>query len=208
MTTKLGLISDPHAKHAPVKEALSIFKQQQVDQIICAGDVAGYFDETRAVIDLLGECDCQTIMGNHDESYLETHTQQANTPECTFLSSLPVKLELEIEGKRIYIVHAHPPDSLHGGIKLLDVDGALIPEQKQYWVEQLQDFDHDVLVVGHTHQVFAETLGNVLVINPGSTQFNHTCMILSLPEMHVQLFALEGKQPLKSWNWGKFIHDQ
>jgi protein phosphatase len=191
-----------------VQEALAIFKQQQVDQIICAGDVAGYFDETRAVIDLLGEHHCRTIMGNHDESYLETHAQQTDTVEYTFLSSLPLKLELEIEGKRIYIVHAHPPDSLHGGIKLLDVDGALIPEQKQYWDQQLQDFDYDVLVVGHTHQVFAETLDNVLVINPGSTQFNHTCMVLSLPEMRVQVFALEGKQPLKSWNWGKFIHDQ
>jgi hypothetical protein len=33
-------------------------------------------------------------------------------------------------------------------------------------------------------------------------------MILSLPEMCVQTFSLQGKQLLKSWNWGKFIHDQ
>ena len=48
----------------------------------------------------------------------------------------------------------------------------------------------------------------VLVINPGSTQFNHTCMILTLPEMTVQTFALQGKDPVKSWNWGKFIHNE
>ena len=206
MTTKLGLISDPHAKRAPVKEALSIFAQQQVDQVICAGDVAGYFNETGAVIDLLTENNCQTIKGNHDQSYLETHVEDMDTPQYEFLNALPLKLEYELEGKRIYIVHAHPPESLHGGIKLLDVNGELIPEQKKYWKQQLQDFDFDVLVVGHTHQVFAEKLGNVLAINPGSTQFNHTCMILSLPEMDVQVIALEGKKPLKSWNWGKFIH--
>jgi putative phosphoesterase len=208
MTTKLGLISDPHAKRAPVEEALSIFRAQQVDKIICAGDVAGYFDETAAVIKLLSENNCQTIMGNHDQSYLETHSEETDTPEYHFLSDLPSRLEYEFEGKRICIVHAHPPESLHGGIKLLDVNGDLIPQQKHYWIQQLNDFDFDVLVVGHTHQVFAEKLGKVLVINPGSTQFNHTCMILSLPGMSVQLFALEGKRPLKSWNWGKFIHDQ
>jgi putative phosphoesterase len=208
MTTKLGLISDPHAKQAPVAEALTLFKQQQVDKIICAGDVAGYFDETAAVIQLLTASDCQTIRGNHDERFLETHAAEADTAEYTFLNTLPSKLEYQFEGKRIYIVHAHPPESLHGGIKLLDVNGKLIPEQQQYWQQQLQDFAYDVLIVGHTHQVFAEKLGHVLAINPGSTQFNHSCMILSLPEMHVQIFSLQGKQLLKSWNWGKFIHDQ
>jgi putative phosphoesterase len=208
MTTKLGLISDPHAKQAPVAEALTIFKQQQVDKIICAGDVAGYFDETAAVIQLLTASGCQTILGNHDELFLETHAAATDTAEYTFLSALPSKLEYQFEGKRIYIVHAHPPESLHGGIKLLDVNGKLIPKQQQYWQQQLQDFAYDVLIVGHTHQVFAEKLGHVLAINPGSTQFNHSCMILSLPEMHVQIFSLQGKQLLKSWNWGKFIHDQ
>ncbi len=208
MTTKLGLISDPHAKPAPVAEALTIFRQQQVDSIICAGDVAGYFDETDPVIALLTENNCQTVLGNHDESFLEAHAEAKDSSACSFLSALPLKLEYQFEGKRIYVVHAHPPESLHGGIKLLDVDGELIAEQKQYWKQQLQDFAYDVLIVGHTHQVFAEKLGHVLAINPGSTQFNHTCIILSLPEMRVQLFSLEGKQPLKSWNWGKFIHDQ
>jgi putative phosphoesterase len=208
MTTRLGLISDPHAKRAPVADALTIFEQQQVDKIICAGDVAGYFEETGAVIELLSGSHCQTIMGNHDQDYLDTHAAETDTPEYQFLSALPSTLEYELEGRRIYVVHAHPPKSLHGGIKLLDVDGDLIPEQKQYWKQQLAGFDHDVLVVGHTHQVFAEKMGNLLVINPGSTQFNHTCMVLSLPEMRVQVFALEGKEPLKSWNWGKFIHDR
>ena len=208
MSAKIGLLSDVHAKPAPVAEALSIFKREQVDSIICPGDIAGYFDEVRAVIDLLLESNCQTIIGNHDQSYLESHQQERNSAEYRFLDALPETLEYEIEGRRVYVVHAHPPASQHGGIKLLDVDGELIPEQKQYWQQALKDLDYDVLIVGHTHQVFAEQLGDVLVINPGSTQFNHTCMILTLPEMTVQTFALQGKGPVKSWNWGKFIHNE
>jgi putative phosphoesterase len=154
------------------------------------------------------ESNCQTIIGNHDQSYIESHQQEKNSAEYRFLDALPETLEYEIEGRRVYVVHAHPPASQHGGIKLLDVDGELIPEQKQYWQQALKDLDYDVLIVGHTHQVFAEQLGDVLVINPGSTQFNHTCMILTLPEMTVQTFALQGKDPVKSWNWGKFIHNE
>ncbi len=208
MSAKIGLLSDVHAKHAPVAEALSIFKSEQVDLIICPGDIAGYFDEINPVIDLLIESNCQTTIGNHDQSYIEAHSEETHTEEYHFLNNLPEKLEYEIEGKRIYVVHAHPPASQHGGIKLLDVDGELIPEQKQYWKQALNDVDYDVLIVGHTHQVFAELLGDVLVINPGSTQFNHTCMVLTLPEMTVQTFALQGKDPVKSWNWGKFIHNE
>jgi predicted phosphodiesterase len=100
------------------------------------------------------------------------------------------------------MVHASPPRSYMKGIRLLDLDGNLIEEEMARWTERLQGFDHDVLVVGHTHQVFCEQFGGTLVINPGSTRFNHTCAILTLPEMELQLFGLSGKQPVKSWNWG------
>ena len=208
MTTKLGLISDVHASLAPLNEALTIFRREKVDKIICAGDIAGYFEELEPSIDLLCEYECTTIIGNHDQAWLEEHADQEETRSYRFLSSLPATREYRIEGKYVYVVHAHPPASQHGGIKLLDVDGKLISAQKEYWRRELEQVNVDVLIVGHTHQVFVEQLGEVLVINPGSTQFNHTCMILTLPDMSVEIYALEGKEPLMSWNWGKFVHNQ
>jgi putative phosphoesterase len=103
------------------------------------------------------------------------------------------------------MVHASPPESIVDGIRLLDETGNIINEQKSEWTTRLNDFDYDVLIVGHTHQVFAEQLGATLVINPGSTEFNHTCGILSLPEMKFQLFPLSNKTPVRSWNWGLFF---
>ncbi len=103
------------------------------------------------------------------------------------------------------MVHASPPESLMKGIKLLDYDGNLMPDQKAYWSTCLNPFDFDVLVVGHTHQVFARQLGSTLVINPGSTKFNHTCAILTLPDMAVEFFPLSGKTPITAWNWGTFF---
>jgi len=45
MSVKIGLISDMHATPGPLKEALSIFREEGVDRILCAGDVAGYGTE-------------------------------------------------------------------------------------------------------------------------------------------------------------------
>jgi predicted phosphodiesterase len=59
-----------------------------------------------------------------------------------------------------------------------------------------------VLIVGHTHQVFAEQLGKTLVINPGSTRFNHCCAMLSLPNITIKWFSLSGQKITYTWNWG------
>ncbi len=209
MSTKIGLISDPHSTTAPLKEALSIFRREQVDTIICAGDIAGYGeDQLEQTIALLTDNDCLLIAGNHDCWPLDENdnTHYDENVEKFFIS-LPLKLELTIENKKVYVAHAHPPDSLHGGIKLLDPDGLVFPDRKEYWARELKYFNHDVLVVGHTHQVFSEQIGGTLVINPGSTTFNHSCSILELPEMNVTTYALENKEIIKTWNWGLLFQE-
>ncbi len=208
MPTKIGLISDPHAAPEPVREALSIFQTEGVDTIICAGDIAGYNDELEQTIGLLIDNKIPTIIGNHDHNYLETHREEQETKHYQFLNDLPVILEYSIEGKSVYVVHAQPPDSQHGGIKLLDIEGNVLPDRKQLWSQQLAGFESDILIVGHTHQVFAELLGDVFVINPGSTVYNHSCAILSLPDMTVQFFGLSNKTLLKLWNWEMFLKTQ
>ena len=61
MSTKIGLISDTHSTTAPLEEALSLFKKEQVEIIICAGDIAGYGnDQLEPTIDLLTENNCLT----------------------------------------------------------------------------------------------------------------------------------------------------
>ena len=205
----IGLISDVHAAPEPVAEALAIFAKAGVEQVLCAGDIAGYMDELEQTIKLLVESGCQTIMGNHDLLYLakysSAHEDDAGNGTAAFLKALPDSYETMVEGKSVYMVHAQPPDGSHGGIKLLDKNGDLLVDKVAQWKEKLQPFDYDVLIVGHTHQVFVENIGGMLVINPGSTVFNNCCAILRLPEMTVELFALSGKPIQKTWNWGEHV---
>jgi putative phosphoesterase len=202
VSTRIGLISDVHATPEPVAEALTVFKSQGVDDIFCLGDIAGYGEDLEGTVTLLIDHACRAILGNHEIRHLDDHAYAKGTPAGRWFGSLPRVLQLTIEGKRLYMVHASPPDSTMNGIRLLDLDGNVIEGARDYWRQRLQGFEQDVLLVGHTHQVFCEQIGNTLVINPGSTRFNHTCAILSLPELEVQIFGLSGRQPVKSWNWG------
>jgi len=202
MTTRIGLISDVHCSPEPLAEALEIFSNEQVDDIICCGDIAGYYDSLEPTIELLARSNCKVIVGNHDQGYLEKPRQDGESSIRAYLQNLPQTLDLEIEGKRIFVVHANPPSEQHGGIKLLDQQGETRPDRIDEWTMTLSELEHDVLIVGHTHQVYAEQLGEVFVINPGSSIFNHSCMILSLPDLSVQTFALQKKEIVKCWNFG------
>jgi putative phosphoesterase len=209
MSTRIGIISDTHCTTAPLQEALEIFKDQGASQIICAGDITGYGeDELEETIALLREYDCLTVIGNHDVVPDSVTDPSARDKIQSFFDGLPKKIELEVEGKKIYVVHAHPPDSQHGGIKIMDPRGKVVEEKKTPWINKLANVASDILVIGHTHQVFAEYFGRLLVINPGSSCFNHTCMLLTLPAMTVEIIPLSGKKPVMTWNWSVYFREQ
>jgi len=209
MSTRIGILSDTHATTAPLREALDIFSGKGVEHIICAGDVVGYGEDTpEETIALLRQYDCLTVIGNHDVVPGTVTDPASRAVLQSFFENLPKKIELVVEGKKIVVVHAHPPDSLHGGIKIMDPEGKVDADKKSPWFEQLASLEADILIVGHTHQVFAEYFGSLLVINPGSTCFNHTCMLLTLPEMTVEILSLSDKKPVLTWNWSLFFQEQ
>jgi putative phosphoesterase len=201
MRKRIGLISDVHSSPGPLAEALEIFSHEQVDDIICCGDIAGYYESLEPTIELLARSNCKAIVGNHDQDYLEETSQDGESSIRVYLQKLPQTLDLEIEGKRIYVVHANPPSEQHGGIKLLDQQGEVRQDRIDEWSMALSELEHDVLIVGHTHQVYAVQLGEVFVVNPGSSVFNHSCMILSLPDLSVQTYALGKQEIVKCWNF-------
>jgi putative phosphoesterase len=201
MASRIGLISDVHSSPEVLDEALRLFAAERVDEIICAGDIAGYYPSLLPTIRLLAASNCRAIIGNHDQSWLEDNAVAGDAEIRAYLQQLPETLELQIEGKRLLVVHANPPSEQHGGIKLRNRDGDLVDERKQEWAQKLADLEHDVLIVGHTHQVYAEQLGKVLVINPGSAPFNHSCMILSLPELEVEIYPLGNREVIYCWNF-------
>lgn len=202
MSTRIGLLSDVHATPGPVAEALAIFRREGVSHILCGGDIAGYGEALDETVALLKQAECRSVLGNHDQWYLEQSGKAESAETEPYLRALPLARSFILEGKFIYLVHASPPIATMDGIRLLDAEGQLIPDRISQWTERLAPFGFDVLLVGHTHQIFAEWLGKTLVINPGSTLFNHSCAVLTLPQGELEWFGLSGYEPVPIWYWG------
>lgn len=205
MTTRIGLVSDPHADPEALSEALQLFRREGVAHILCAGDIGGYGDRLEETVALLQEYAVQAVRGNHEEWALQRPEFPGSEASRDYFSSLPDHLTLTIEGLSLYMVHAEPQNKNGKGLKLFDQHGKVMPGVLAQWHERLEDFDYEVLILGHTHQVYDVTLGGTLVINPGSSSFNHSCAILTLPEKQLTVYALSGQAVQKTWNWSRVI---
>lgn len=67
---RLAVISDIHSNLAALRTALDIIKKENVDKIVCLGDIVGYGPRPNECIDLIRK-HCQvSLMGNHDHAVL------------------------------------------------------------------------------------------------------------------------------------------
>ena len=89
MTHRIGLLSDVHSSPVALAEALRIFADEGVDEIICAGDIAGYYEPLLPTIRLLAEANCRAIAGNHDQYWLEKNDNAGDTEIRNYLQQLP-----------------------------------------------------------------------------------------------------------------------
>ncbi len=63
---RIGLISDIHGNLLALEVVLQELAQEQVDQIICLGDVGALGPQPRQVIERLRYLHCPVILGNTD----------------------------------------------------------------------------------------------------------------------------------------------
>lgn len=205
---KIGIISDIHAHLEPLKWAVSFFKSQDINQIICAGDlVDGGWDE-EAVIDYMRRHNIMSVRGNHDRHAFSEETDflsevediessdfdvSLNSYRAKYVSSLPISRHFTWEGQKVYLTHGAPwsdtehifPESSAGICrKILKISGA------------------DIVILGHTHIPMKIQIDNKLILNSGALSGNRddlkrTCGILHLPHAKFELFDVDTCKPVK-----------
>jgi len=158
---KIGVVSDIHCNVLALDAALK--EMGEVDELFCAGDSVYGYRWSNEVFDLLRMRGAHIVMGNHDYDFLQVHKDRNGsnghiTPEnYRLVAALPGRIDMELAGRRILMVHASP----------FEPYGEYIyPHTPKY--NQLSTLDADVFIYGHTHTAVAEQLGPVLVVNPGS----------------------------------------
>jgi putative phosphoesterase len=78
--------------------------------------------------------------------------------DLRFLAQMPVTRMLTLANTRFLLVHATPRDPLD----------EYTQADTEFWARRLHNVDADVICVGHTHHPYVLTVGEKLVINPGS----------------------------------------
>ena len=65
---RFGIISDIHGNLVALEAVLQALSDENIDRLICLGDVVGYGPQPEACLDLIAEHDAITIAGNHEEA--------------------------------------------------------------------------------------------------------------------------------------------
>lgn len=171
---RIAVISDIHGN----KDALSTFfedvDKENVDTIICLGDLVGYGPYPNQVISMIRKKHILCIKGNYDNSVVdneysyirETTINSFSLPwtvnELTeenrlFLQNLPSTITLNIEGKNLLFVHGSPNK----------INEYLLKDSENTF-EVMNSINEDVLFCAHTHLPHIKKFNNKLYINCGS----------------------------------------
>jgi putative phosphoesterase len=171
---KIAVISDIHGN----VEALSTFfkdvDSENVDTIICLGDLVGYGPYPNEVISLIKEKHILCIKGNYDNSVVdkeysyirETALNSFSLPwtvsELTeenrlFLQNLPSNITLNVNDKKLLFVHGSP--NKINEYLLKDSDNT---------INIMNSISEDILFCAHTHLPDMKEFNNKLYINCGS----------------------------------------
>jgi len=166
MATRIGVLADTHCPEFLHQLPERLFEVLRgVDLIIHAGDVNGA--ETIAALQAIAPV--EVVRGDHDLAS----------------SGWPVSREVNVEGRRIAVVHGNrsrwieEPQTLMWTLSL----GAY-KAHKGLPISLRRRFDGcDAIVFGHIHRPHIETIDGTLVFNPGAVhQWNPTTTARRLAE--------------------------
>ncbi len=176
---RVALISDIHG-HATALEAVRAdMHRQQVDTVICLGDIATVGPQPRKVIAMLKDMNALCIMGNHDATMLnlemaaeyeiasslfpslEWCAQQLTIEDYDFLRSLKADLNFKLdENNNLFCFHGSP----YSKTKILVAN---TPPEEMDGVFAAQP-SANIFAGGHSHIQMHRRHKNKLMVNPGS----------------------------------------
>lgn len=151
---KIAVISDIHGNFEALKSVYADIRSNDVDTIVCLGDMVGYGPEPEAVVNFIIEKDIVTIAGNHelallDETRLIYMSDNARasiiiTGKLISVTTLALikQLPRHYNADDLYFVHGMPPDSASTYLNWLG-DGEIIA--------RMNSVRQRVIFVGHTH---------------------------------------------------------
>jgi putative phosphoesterase len=171
---RIGLIADIHGNLIALERVLSELQREQVDQIICLGDVAALGPQPHEVLERLRELKCPIVMGNTDDWYLQPlpegddelreivgwGLQQLTDADLAYLRSFQPVIEMRLETDQALLCFHGSPRSYH------DVIASTTPVAEVR--SMFAGYQAWIMVGGHTHVQMLRHYEQAFLINPGS----------------------------------------
>lgn len=161
----IGLISDIHGNYEALKAVLQKLDSMNVTDIVCMGDVVGYYSQVNECCDELRKRNIKSVMGNHDY-------YMANNERCPRSQSVNDCLEYQrkvITEENLEWVKSFPDAMKYKGLKIVHggwqdhIDEYLEPSH-----EYFEALGNGYYVSGHNHVQRTIELPNGGYCNPGS----------------------------------------
>lgn len=174
---KIALLADIHGNSLALQAVLNAAKRAEVEALCIAGDFVGYYYRPNEVLEMLGDWQTYCVQGNHERMFFDALSNPEVLPNIKqkygsglsyatdqpgplhqWLQSLPVSMQIELDGLKILIAHGAPWDE----------NAYLYPTTKSNELARVDSYGVDLLVLGHTHYKFESHTESTHIVNPGS----------------------------------------
>ena len=176
---RLALISDIHGNLVALETVLAAIAQQNIDTILCLGDVAAGGPQAVEVIERLQRLNCPVVMGNTDAKLLTIQPRQFEDTFSQMTHDIDVWCAQQLTNTHKAYIQTFQPTLTHPlphNRALLAYHGSprsfkeiLLPTTPDEVLEEaFAGFQADIMVGGHTHMQMFRRYKDILVLNPGS----------------------------------------
>lgn len=198
--SRVGVIGDVHAEDARLERALRVLAAQQVDAILCVGDVVDGPGSVERCIDLLESASAEVVVGNHERWFLGNEMRTLSLATTALapgyaakIRAWPTTLDFETPRGRLRLAHGVGDDDM----------AELRPDTRGYSLQAIPTLrelmlDPDVRfhVGGHTHERMVRVFPGVVALNAGTlTGEEPTVMLLDFAARTVQHVSIGADEP-------------
>lgn len=164
---RLAVISDVHGNYPALKAVLEDIDKRNVDEIICLGDVVGYYCQVNECIEMIRDWGIHCLLGNHDYYMISGTCCESKTVKMCIDYQRTIIREDHLQWLKslrpgydtnvISFRHGGWSDAIEQRIKVFDF----------VWVK---DYPQKLFFSGHTHiqGVQHDGLEGKVYCNPGS----------------------------------------
>lgn len=184
---RIAMFTDVHGNKAALKAVLDDIKNENIDEIICLGDVIAIGPNSKECVDMIIDNNVSMVLGNHELYFLKGTSidnemkedvieherwvsSQIPSYQRIFLEKCPLSIEKELNGKKILFEHFPIDYTSNEEYPFYDFD--IITDNSISEISK--KLDYDLIFIGHEHKAFSIDNKLYCIGSSGCTKSNIT----------------------------------